>query len=861
MAGPLNQFKKDYRARFCQGGGTKIDVQPGQNVLELIENCFQSCGSDLTINSPSTSLYCSTPVAGKRRNSTQSQRPEAGLPNSVKRACNAEESLPASPLKPARSRGSSYELPLKPAIPDYVADSNKPQSPVSKRGTNDILADVEALCKSPALSLDAEDDHESLGSPLLLEEAKSPPVYKSHLDDQNSPAAVKSPVEAENLEGPQTGRDEQVVLEQGRECVAASSVQKEKGFSSIVLAALATGTRGERYSASVSPPSPPPVKDQDIEIENEFEFLIDESDDVSWFSIPSKKKKSKKDGSATLVSKAQPSEKEKTESKKGKNRKAQVEAHTKQKKDGLDDRKYDSKGTSESDPVSNSKGKVLKSQRQNSARTGKTKKDALKQSFSNQKKDTSWKPEAEDLMLPPSVLETKASDAEQWKTKVVASEDLPVPSVEHQQEPAVSPKKNLGSSKYLQSESKASRPLVDKKQTAKQKLPKDTAAKKLAESPRKKLKKSVKKSSNKKPPLQREESSDSGEEGAHSGPPEVELEREPVKLHTLESPEDENNKTPVKAQQHLTDSMKKSEKKRLSTKSSGKIPKKICHRTSKDVCSNSEDTESQTDSDSSSVEDVASKNQKLPDVKIKNSMRKHNKPRGPQDRFAAEKALSHESGPVLEHYDKRALRRKLCEQDNTSSDNSEDLSYQVKELLDNIARHKIGELVISGIECPEKESHRMVKQRRDGRQQKRLETRNEVPANLDHSIVDTSKLTVVLDPLTNEEILLECINTESNHTCFFKDDTVEIYKNLNTPAFAVGRLVLKPLKEKGHQFVHMDTIAFHVIYGKIIVTLHKTSYLLTTGHYFYVPAGNIYNIRNLLNEESVLLFTQLKKDT
>lgn len=116
------------------------------------------------------------------------------------------------------------------------------------------------------------------------------------------------------------------------------------------------------------------MKDQDIEIENECEFLIDESDGVSfnsWFSIPRKNKKSKKGGSATPFSKSQPSEKEKTESKKGKNRKVQVEALTKQKVDDSDVRVHDFKGTSESDPVSNSEGKVLKSQRQNSTHMGK----------------------------------------------------------------------------------------------------------------------------------------------------------------------------------------------------------------------------------------------------------------------------------------------------------------------------------------------------------------------------------------------------------------------------------------------------------------------------------------------------------
>ncbi|GAB0189020.1 centromere protein C [Grus japonensis] len=712
MAEALNHFKKDYRARFCHGGRKKIDVQPGQNVLKLIQDCFESCDSDLTISSPSATHGSTLIVRNEKGTSVQSQRSKAGLTNSVKRACNSAESLPASPLKTVSSRGWSHESPLKPAICDYVADSKNPKSPVSKRETNNILKDVEALCKSPAMSSDPEDDYGSVGSPLLVEEAKSSPVHILHFDDQN---AVKSHVEVENLEGLQTGRDEQVVLVQGTERIATSSVQKEKSFSSVILAAVATGTSGKRYSTSISPPSPRPGKDQDTEIENECEFLIDESDGVSfnsWFSIPRKNKKSKKDGSATPVSKSQPSEKEKTENKKGKDRKVQVEALTKKKMGDLDIRVHDFKGTSKSDPVSNTEGKVLKSQSQNSTRMGKTKKDALRQGSPNQKKDTSWKPEAQKLILSQSGLGTKASDAEQSKTKVMPSEDSPMPSPGHQQERTVSPKKNLKSSKHLQSPSKASQHLVQKKQTAKQKLPKDTVAKKLAESPRKKPKKSVKKSSKKKPQLPRQQSSD-------SEPGEEELEREPVKLnevltsprhqkrqtsvvqklaesekpknvlHTLESLGGANNKTPVKALQHLLDSVNNSEKKRLPAKSSGKIPKKINRRMSKGVCSNPEDTEAQTD-DNSFVQDMAIKKQKLSDVKIKSNKRKRNTQHGLQDSFAAEKAASLESGPVLEHCDKFASRSESCEQDNTSSDSSEDLNCQIRNLLsDNIARHKI----------------------------------------------------------------------------------------------------------------------------------------------------------------------------
>uniref|UniRef100_A0A8D0EJA9 Centromere protein C n=1 Tax=Strix occidentalis caurina TaxID=311401 RepID=A0A8D0EJA9_STROC len=756
-----------------------------QNVLKLIQDCFENCDSDLTVSSPSATC-CSTPIVrNERRTSVQRQRPKAGLTNSVKKACDSAESSPASPLKP---------LPLKPAIRDYIADSKKMKSPVSKRETNTILKDVEALCKSPAVFLDPEDDHESVGSPLLVEEANSSPAHT--------------------------------------------------------------------YSVSISPPSPPPVKDQDREIENECDFLIDESNDVSvnsWFSIPHKNKKSKQDGSAASVSKSQPSEKEKTESKKGKNRKAQVEALAEQKRDDLDVRVQDFRGTSESDPVSNSEGKVLKSQKQNKR---KTKKDALRQGSPNQTKDTSGKRKAEELMLSRSGLKRKASDAEQCKTRVMPSEDLLMPSAGHQQEQTVSPRKNLKSPNYLQSASKASQSLVDKKQTAKQKLPKDTVAKRLAESPRKKLKKSGKKSSNKKPQLQREESSDSepGEEELEKGsvkssevfssplhqklqtmvsPKLAKSEKPKNVLHTLESLDGASNKTPVKALQHLTDSVKNSEKKRLSAKSSGKRPKMINRRTSKGVCTNCEGTESQMDSDSCSVQNMARKEKKSSDVKIKR----------------IENAYS---GGFL----------------NVFSDSSEDWNSQVRDLLsDHRARHKI----VMPSNTPNVRRTKRIRLRpleywRGERVNYTMRPSgifsktpicfcligHEIPASLDHTLADTSKPTIVLDPVTNEEVLLECINTESSHSCFFKDESVEIYKNLNTSDFATGRLILKPLKEKGHQFVHMDTIAFHVIHGKIIVTLHKTSYYLTTGDYFYVPAGNGYNIRNLLNKDSVLLFTQLK---
>lgn len=116
------------------------------------------------------------------------------------------------------------------------------------------------------------------------------------------------------------------------------------------------------------------MKHQDIEIENECEFLIDESGDASstsWISLPTKNKKSKKHGSATLISKPQHSEKEKTHNKKVKNRKVQVKALTKQKVDHLDVGAFDFKEVSESDPIPNSEENVLTSQSQKSTHIGK----------------------------------------------------------------------------------------------------------------------------------------------------------------------------------------------------------------------------------------------------------------------------------------------------------------------------------------------------------------------------------------------------------------------------------------------------------------------------------------------------------
>lgn len=53
---------------------------------------------------------------------------------------------------------------------------------------------------------------------------------------------------------------------------------------------------------------------------------------------------------------------------------------------------------------------------------------------------------------------------------------------------------------------------------------------------------------------------------------------------------------------------------------------------------------------------------------------------------------------------------------------------------------------------------------------------------------------------------VDCINPAGICTDLLQDETVEIYKDLNTSLFTTGILILKPYKEKGRQFVHKNTV-------------------------------------------------------
>uniref|UniRef100_A0A5F8GRN3 Centromere protein C n=1 Tax=Monodelphis domestica TaxID=13616 RepID=A0A5F8GRN3_MONDO len=140
------------------------------------------------------------------------------------------------------------------------------------------------------------------------------------------------------------------------------------------------------------------------------------------------------------------------------------------------------------------------------------------------------------------------------------------------------------------------------------------------------------------------------------------------------------------------------------------------------------------------------------------------------------------------------------------------------------------------------------------------EQKKKAIASLDISLGDPSKPTCVFDPGREQMVFKELVKIKGTHEFCVQDDTLKMFKILNTSMFATGTLILEPFKEKGKQYVCSDTVVFFVVSGNLLCTLHETNYNLNSGDTFYVPSGNFYNIKNLIDERSILLFTQIKTE-
>ncbi|XP_006983879.1 centromere protein C isoform X2 [Peromyscus maniculatus bairdii] len=131
--------------------------------------------------------------------------------------------------------------------------------------------------------------------------------------------------------------------------------------------------------------------------------------------------------------------------------------------------------------------------------------------------------------------------------------------------------------------------------------------------------------------------------------------------------------------------------------------------------------------------------------------------------------------------------------------------------------------------------------------------------NLDITLGDPFQATLAKDPETREIVPMDLIRPRDTYQFFMEQHGLQVFKTMDTAVFSTGKLVLGPHEEKGKQHVGQDILIFYVNFGDLLCTLHETPYMITTGDSFYVPSGNHYNIKNLLDVESCLLFTQIKR--
>ncbi|GJE87017.1 CENP-C like-domain-containing protein [Phanerochaete sordida] len=76
---------------------------------------------------------------------------------------------------------------------------------------------------------------------------------------------------------------------------------------------------------------------------------------------------------------------------------------------------------------------------------------------------------------------------------------------------------------------------------------------------------------------------------------------------------------------------------------------------------------------------------------------------------------------------------------------------------------------------------------------------------------------------------------------------------------AAGQLLIPPEGSKPTKSTRDNSFIFYVIEGGVKVTIHRTSFIITTGGMFYVPRGNMYVIHNVSDRDARLFFAQARK--
>ncbi|KAJ3300869.1 hypothetical protein HDU76_005995 [Blyttiomyces sp. JEL0837] len=134
---------------------------------------------------------------------------------------------------------------------------------------------------------------------------------------------------------------------------------------------------------------------------------------------------------------------------------------------------------------------------------------------------------------------------------------------------------------------------------------------------------------------------------------------------------------------------------------------------------------------------------------------------------------------------------------------------------------------------------------------------------LDKSLEPKSKSVLVIDSETNEEREMEIVCTPSminpDIACqgnFVLQRTLKAGEHCGTGILDLPVGAEKPTKNSG-----TTAVVFYVIYGKVRISIHNSTFVLGKDSHFIVPPGNLYKLVNEFARDARLLFVQAREIT
>ncbi|XP_074643319.1 uncharacterized protein LOC141900360 [Tubulanus polymorphus] len=148
---------------------------------------------------------------------------------------------------------------------------------------------------------------------------------------------------------------------------------------------------------------------------------------------------------------------------------------------------------------------------------------------------------------------------------------------------------------------------------------------------------------------------------------------------------------------------------------------------------------------------------------------------------------------------------------------------------------------------------------------RRLSTHVGLPP--DTNFIDNDGHVECIDPTNGNLVAIECLKVKDQYYYVGPsgnekkdDDALIITKPIYQKSFAMGQIILRPLCEKGLQRVMDLAMSYYVMKGKVAVTIHESTSIIEEGDMFFVPQGNVYNIKNMRRTEAHLVFFQMFRD-